>query len=133
MSRKDSDRKRTLEGMVHFFYDLLMKDVYFDRIKSGPLHRGLSEIRVAGLRAVRAGPVEREKAYAKLEGMAIAAAMNNGTPRTQAVLNLIEDLKTIAWCGRGEAWGTPEMRERYDYLREVAQRGAFFIRDTAKA
>ena len=123
----DDNTKRALEGMVHFLYDQLMKDDYFSRITSGPLHRGLNEIRTAGLRAVRAGPVAREKAYAKLEGMAIAAAMNNGTPRTQAVLNLIEDLKTIAWCGRGDAWGTDAMRERYNYLWDVKRHGSFFI------
>lgn len=123
----EADTKRSLEGMVYFFYNHLMQDDYFSRIKAGALHRGLNEIRSAGLRAVRAGPVEREKAYAKLEGMAIAAAMNNGTPRTQAVLNLIEDLKTIAWCGRGDAWGTNEMRARFAYLREVQKAGKFHL------
>lgn len=115
------------ERLIQFFYDDLLADPYFgQRSADTPLRRGLGEILATGLRAVRTGPVEREKAYAKLEGMAIAAAMNSGTPRTQAVLNLIEDLKTIAWCGRGAEWGTPEMRERYDYLRAVQAHGAFF-------
>ena len=121
------------EGLVQFLYDCVLEADYFGRQASGSrLRRGLDEILTTGRWAVRAGPVEREEAYAMLRGMVMVAEMNNGTPRTQAVVNLIQDIMTVAWCSRGAEWGTPEMRERYDYLREVERRGAFFIPEIAK-
>ncbi|USN13856.1 hypothetical protein KABACHOK_00190 [Brevundimonas phage vB_BpoS-Kabachok] len=114
-------------ALIQYLHDDMMKADYFRSRASLSVRDGIVRALELGLKGCLSEGAFCQLAVRELMGLALGARMNNGTPRTQAVVNFIEWAGMIAWCSQGRSYGTPEERKRLDYLFEVQERGEFFI------
>ncbi|USN14552.1 hypothetical protein DOMOVOI_00770 [Brevundimonas phage vB_BpoS-Domovoi] len=114
-------------ALIQYLHDDMMKADYFKARASLSVRAGIERALELGLKGCQTRGALCQLAVRELMGLALGARMNNGTPRTQAVVNFIEWAGMISWCSQGRSYGSPDERKRLDYLFEVQERGEFFI------